>query len=54
MLSAKVVRCNSLGGQGGDLFEIGFAYARIAESVRSLIVSYVFKTQQAANQKQDF
>jgi c-di-GMP-binding flagellar brake protein YcgR len=51
-MSAKVVRCNRVAeSHSGDLFEVGFVYARIAEAVRSQIVSYVFKTQQAANQK---
>jgi c-di-GMP-binding flagellar brake protein YcgR len=50
-LAAKVVRSDSLpSSEGGRFFEIGMAYLRLTESVRSRIVRYVFKSQASQSQ----
>ncbi len=48
-MKAKVVRCKLM-SEGSDipLFELGLCFTRIAESVRSRIVSHVFRVQRMA------
>jgi len=44
-LAAKVVRCDRAPEIGSEEFDIGFAFERMSESVRSRIVRFVFTAQ---------
>jgi c-di-GMP-binding flagellar brake protein YcgR len=44
-IASKVVRCDRVPESVGEEYEIGFAYERISESVRSRIVRFVFSAQ---------